>query len=160
MNWDAIGAIGELLGAAAVLATLIYLALQIRQNTAATRAQIHQSRSDQALEFFLFGAGSSELMDILEKVYDSDDDVPDISKLDDLTWTEKRRLLFYSVANQQRLENMFFQYKNGFLEEQTYRRTLAPTSRQIPLWEALGIMRFTEGDFAEEIERIRREEGT
>ena len=33
MNWEAIGAIGELLGAAGVIATLGYLAFQIRQNT-------------------------------------------------------------------------------------------------------------------------------
>jgi hypothetical protein len=31
MNWDAIGAIGELVGAAAVVITLIYLSRQIRQ---------------------------------------------------------------------------------------------------------------------------------
>jgi hypothetical protein len=35
MNWDAIGAMGEILGALAVLVTLIYLAVQIRQNTSA-----------------------------------------------------------------------------------------------------------------------------
>ena len=34
MNWDAIGAIGEILGAIAVLITLVYLTTQIRQNTA------------------------------------------------------------------------------------------------------------------------------
>ena len=34
MNWDAIGAIGELLGALVVVVTLGYLAIQIRQNTA------------------------------------------------------------------------------------------------------------------------------
>lgn len=38
MNWDAIGAVGEVLGAAGVIVTLIYLALQIRQNTQALRA--------------------------------------------------------------------------------------------------------------------------
>jgi hypothetical protein len=32
MNWEAIGAIGEILGAAVVVATIFYLALQIRQN--------------------------------------------------------------------------------------------------------------------------------
>jgi len=32
MEWEAIGAIGELAGAAAVVATLIYLSAQIRQN--------------------------------------------------------------------------------------------------------------------------------
>ena len=34
MNWDAIGAIGEVLGALVVVVTLVYLAVQIRQNTA------------------------------------------------------------------------------------------------------------------------------
>ena len=33
MNWEAIGAIGELVGAAGVILTLGYLAYQIRQNT-------------------------------------------------------------------------------------------------------------------------------
>ena len=33
MNWEAIGAIGEIVGAAGVIATLVYLAYQIRQNT-------------------------------------------------------------------------------------------------------------------------------
>ena len=33
MHWDAIGAIGEILGAAAVFASLIYLAIQIRSSS-------------------------------------------------------------------------------------------------------------------------------
>lgn len=33
MNWNALGAIAELMGAITVIATLIYLAIQIRQNT-------------------------------------------------------------------------------------------------------------------------------
>jgi hypothetical protein len=38
MNWEAIGAVGETVGALAVLVTLVYLAVQIRQNTKAVRA--------------------------------------------------------------------------------------------------------------------------
>ncbi|MEM7220329.1 MAG: hypothetical protein AAF515_18345 [Pseudomonadota bacterium] len=38
MNWDAIGAVAEVLGAAGVILTLGYLAIQIRQNTQALRA--------------------------------------------------------------------------------------------------------------------------
>ncbi len=37
MNWDAIGAIAELLGAIGVILTLVYLATQIRQNTESSR---------------------------------------------------------------------------------------------------------------------------
>ena len=40
MDWQAIGAIGEIAGAAAVLVTLIYLSIQIRQNT---KALVHAS---------------------------------------------------------------------------------------------------------------------
>ena len=39
MNWEAAGAIGELIGAFAVVATLIYLAIQIRENTRASKSE-------------------------------------------------------------------------------------------------------------------------
>ena len=46
MNWDAIGAIAELLGAIGVIASLVYLAGQIRQSReqmrAATYQQLHE----------------------------------------------------------------------------------------------------------------------
>jgi hypothetical protein len=38
MNWDAIGAAGEILGALAVVVSIGYLSIQIRSNTRATRA--------------------------------------------------------------------------------------------------------------------------
>ena len=37
VNWDAVGAIGEVVGALAVVLTLIYLSIQTRQNTKAVR---------------------------------------------------------------------------------------------------------------------------
>ena len=53
MNWDAIGAIAELLGAIGVIASLVYLATQIRQsreqmsqNTRALRAGSYQQFDD------------------------------------------------------------------------------------------------------------------
>ena len=39
MNWEAIGAIGEIVGAIAVLVTLIFLILLIQQNTIALQQQ-------------------------------------------------------------------------------------------------------------------------
>jgi uncharacterized protein (DUF1330 family) len=40
MNWDALAALGETIGAAAVVVTLFYLARQIRQNTRMARAEM------------------------------------------------------------------------------------------------------------------------
>ncbi len=39
MNWDAIGSIGEIVGAIATVATLLYLSLQIRANTRTNKRQ-------------------------------------------------------------------------------------------------------------------------
>lgn len=42
MNWNAIGAIGEILGALAVAISLLYLAVQIRQNSRTVKgASVH-----------------------------------------------------------------------------------------------------------------------
>ena len=50
MNWDAIGAVGELLGALVVIATLLYLARQISQTNkiskAAVARELQQKYSD------------------------------------------------------------------------------------------------------------------
>jgi hypothetical protein len=43
LNWDAIAAIAEAVGAAGVIATLAYLGLQVRQNTRAIRVQTYDS---------------------------------------------------------------------------------------------------------------------
>ena len=50
MNWEAIGAVGEILGAIAVLVTLIYLATQIKQHTLATRAVTNSAYAEAGRE--------------------------------------------------------------------------------------------------------------
>ncbi len=46
MNWDILGAISETIGAIAVIVTLAYLAVQIRQNTLQIRNEGHINISD------------------------------------------------------------------------------------------------------------------
>ena len=46
MNWEAVGAVGEVLGAIGVIATLGYLAIQIRHSNALARAQSRQNLLD------------------------------------------------------------------------------------------------------------------
>jgi len=46
MNWEAIGAIGEVVGAISVVATLAYLAVQIRRTDTTSRAQARQTMID------------------------------------------------------------------------------------------------------------------
>jgi hypothetical protein len=39
VNWEAIGAIGEIIGALAVLITLVYLSIQVRDNTKTVKSE-------------------------------------------------------------------------------------------------------------------------
>ena len=57
MNWEAIAAVGELIGATAVVVSLIYLAVQIRQNTQQVQ---EQTRSHHLASLSAVGQGFLE----------------------------------------------------------------------------------------------------
>ncbi len=67
MNWEAISAIGELLGASAVLITLIYLAVQIRQNTAAVATSTYESVMTGFNDVNINVASNPELASLLDR---------------------------------------------------------------------------------------------
>ena len=50
MNWDAIGAIGEIVGAFAVLITLVYLAKQIRHSTDVSKVTVYHEAIAQIVQ--------------------------------------------------------------------------------------------------------------
>jgi len=51
VNWDALGAVGEIVGAIAVIITLVYLAAQTRQNTEAVRHAFQRGVMEHANEW-------------------------------------------------------------------------------------------------------------
>ena len=75
MNWDAVGAIAEAIGAAGVIATLVYLARQVRQNTHTIKsnddrlkAELAQNRAVTLANFQLAVATSPDLAAVLTKI--------------------------------------------------------------------------------------------
>ncbi len=67
MNWQAIGAIGEILAAIAVVVTLIYLAKQIRQNAQAVQVSALRDTTEQWHRWSEVLAASPELADIVAR---------------------------------------------------------------------------------------------
>ena len=61
MNWDAVSAVGQIVGALAVVISLIYLAVQMRQNTRAVRGTSFQAVTDAFNQFNLSIAHDKEL---------------------------------------------------------------------------------------------------
>ncbi len=75
-----LGALGELLGSVAVLATLVYLTLQTRQNTAAIGAQLDAARIGAVLNIVLTSATSGELNEALIEDRNDDRSVNDMRR--------------------------------------------------------------------------------
>ena len=61
MDWNAVGAIGEVGGAIGVIVTLIYLAGQLRQNTRAMRSSTYQTYSGLAMNISDYVTGTAKL---------------------------------------------------------------------------------------------------
>ena len=61
MNWEAIGAIGEAIGAVGVIASLIYLAVQVRASTRASAVESKLASTRMRTDFLNYLIESSDL---------------------------------------------------------------------------------------------------
>lgn len=155
-----LGSLGEVIGALAVVATLAYLAVQIRQNTHAMEegrrlalAQTYQMRAD-ALQNMLVHAADSEHIGPLITKLTQQGYPEDIAALERLTPDERGRFRQWQIAQHTHWDNMFFQYQQGYLEEEYYRGAFRErVARLAPTWRALGIAPGRQS-FAEELERL------
>ncbi len=67
MNWDAVGAVGEVIGAMAVVATLLFVARDIRQNSRSLSISALRDTTAQWNQWSDMIASSSDLADIVAK---------------------------------------------------------------------------------------------
>ena len=67
MNWEEVGAIGQMLGSLAVLVTLGYLAVQVRHANYELRRSISQGRGEAIRELFMARATDVQLARLLAK---------------------------------------------------------------------------------------------
>ena len=127
MNWDAIGAIAELVGAIGVVATLIFLALQVRQSKEATEAntkaldetrrlasaQAYQNRSAEFERNAAEAVANSPYLPAIELKYHE-------GGLNSLTDEEALRLRQATAGSIARLDNIHYQYQQGFIDDEFY----------------------------------------
>jgi hypothetical protein len=67
MDWDAVGAIAELVGAGAVVLTLFYLSFQLRQNTRAVQQSAERGIMEDASTWMYKIADNPELANIYRR---------------------------------------------------------------------------------------------
>ena len=111
MNWDAIGAIGEVLGAVGVIASLFYLGTQIRQNTRSLKASSYHAvvtnLSDLSCAMgcdgptaYVFVRGQSDFHC--------------------LSATERAQFAILMVSLFRKYENIFYQFRQEMLDESVW----------------------------------------
>ena len=117
MNWEAIGAVAEALGAAGVIATLAYLAVQIRANTTALRVEARRAEMSSGSDFIQTVASSEQVSDLF------------LQGLQDPKALSPRDLLRFSLLLGQYMGAEATHYEEveiGFIGRETLSRRRAP----------------------------------
>ena len=101
----------EIFGLISVIGSLLFVGVEISQNTQAVRGATHQAVSDQVSELYLEIASDERLSRLAYKML-----VENI-KRNELNKTDQMSLDFIQLMGFRRVENIFLQYKNGILSE-------------------------------------------
>jgi hypothetical protein len=113
MNWEAIIGVAEIVSAIVVVASLGYVALQIRQNTQATRYQTTHNLITANSDANFLAATNSDMAAIMHKgAYD----------FDSLTGEEQMRYSMFYFAYYNHLDFAYHQYKNGQIDEAMWQK--------------------------------------
>ena len=108
MNWEAIGAIGEGVGAIGVIASLAYLSVQIRQNTNSIRAAAAREVLHEAQRFLRHLSSDPEFAELYRR------GGADRSSLSE---AERYRFDVFVMGAFRNGESLFIQSKRGILSD-------------------------------------------
>jgi len=113
MNWEAIGAIGETLGAIGVIVTLVYLAAQLRQNTKALRSNSWQAIQEAEQRFDDLFSKDPALCELWVRASEVG-----LECLD----SDAERFQFTSLAKQliDQFQTHHYQYERGLIETEMW----------------------------------------
>ena len=142
-----LGNYGEFVGAIAVLATLLYLTVQVRhsrtlleENRKLALSQVFQTRVGFRLEGHWRQAESSELAKILGKLEKADGQTDAISIYETLEPGEKQQFKHLHMANVMNLENTVYQRELGLIDDRHMSQVRAYANANFLLWEHLGAL--------------------
>ncbi len=140
-----LGALGEFIGSIAVVITLIYLSMQIRQNTKSMEetkkhmiSQTYQARSDQIIRANISTALSPEFCELNANLAESG--WPGNNEaLNELSAGEQFQIRSYYRAHLARWDNLLFQLDQGLYDPGDYEDLYQPLGFFVPRWRALGL---------------------
>ncbi|MDJ0787416.1 MAG: hypothetical protein QNK05_11455 [Myxococcota bacterium] len=107
MSLQDLGSLGELVGGLAVIISIAYLAVQIRQNTTSVRGATYASIVESVSQFNRAVASDEELARIYEATVEDFDSVRDLDRV-------RTSQMLFSLFRQ--FENIFYQHRRGLID--------------------------------------------
>ena len=129
MNWDAIGAIGEIVGAIAVVVSLVYVAYQVRQNTAALKVSTLQDLIANQTSAQNVVASSPQVAELWQRADDA---------YDELTPAEHKQFMMFIISMLNVLVSARSNYEAGLQSEEVWKgwiRGYALVIKSSPGWQ-------------------------
>ncbi|MCA9759373.1 MAG: hypothetical protein KDA27_26505, partial [Candidatus Eisenbacteria bacterium] len=111
MNLDKIALLAEIIGSVAVVASLAYLAVQVRQNTRAARSATYQSVVSKSLEILAPMYSEDGIAELWLRATDSDADLSPV---------EQTRFHFLMLAMFRHFDNLHYQHMHGAIESEQW----------------------------------------
>tara|TARA_B110000014_G_scaffold13525_1_gene9116 strand:+ start:184 stop:642 length:459 start_codon:yes stop_codon:yes gene_type:complete len=105
----------EIFGLISVIGSLIFVGVEISQNTQAVRGATHQAVFDQVSEYYLFIASEERLADLAAMALTDD------IKRNELSKGDRLRLDMLFMTGIRRVENIYMQHKNGILDDDAFK---------------------------------------
>ena len=128
--------IAELIGIAAIVASLVAVVIELRQTKSALIASTYQERAFDAVATNLSIAENERLIDLVTATDGGRNSVA-VSALSD---SEMRLLRLYLVARMTDLDNEHYQFEAGLLDEEFLKtNTRRMIARYAPGWRAIGV---------------------
>lgn len=138
-----LGNLGEFVGAIAVVATLFYLSIQVRQSKEATEANTRSLEESRKIALVqTYQARAAESSASLRMFVDSDVASITVKHMtsgdESLTREERYKIRQFQMNNIERIDASYFAFQQGLLPE--YEDEFVQIIRQLgPLWRSLGI---------------------
>ena len=106
----------ELVGLLGVIGSLIFVGVEVRQNTSEIRGSTHQSVSEQINELYLTIAEDERLSKLVSEMMEN----PNLRE--NLNFTDQLSLDFIILTGLRRVENIHLQYLDGILSKDAFDR--------------------------------------
>ena len=124
----------EILGLVAIIGSLIFVGIEIRQNSLAVRGATHQSISEQVTKLYMSVATDERLAELVSQMLPNDND----TLRDKLNAADRLSLDFIVLTGLRRIENIYLQKLDGILLDQAFERIgleFYQTKYSIETWE-------------------------